>query len=68
VALARGDRLRDEWTVIVVGAHIATALAARDCGGSGTDADREFDFVITHDRELVISAARALLGWITPLP
>ena len=66
VALASGDRLRDEWTVIVVGAHVATALGARDCGDTGSDGDRQFDFVITHDRDLVCSAARAILAWISP--
>ena len=66
IALANDDRLLDEWTVIVIGAHMATALVARDCGDLGADLDRRFDFVITHDRDLVIAAARAMLSWISP--
>ena len=60
------DRLRGEWDVIVVGPHFAGALVARDCGDDGPDLDRRFEAVITYDRELVIEAARSLLGKLTP--
>jgi DICT domain-containing protein len=65
--LHAGDRLRGEWTVAVVGTHFAGALVSRDLGDSGPDMQRRFDFTITHDRELVLTAARALLRRITPL-
>jgi hypothetical protein len=42
------------------------ARAARDCGDDGPDADRRFDFVITHDRDLVIRAAQPLLDRLLP--
>ena len=42
------------------------AQAARDCGDDGPDADRRFDFVITHDRDLVIRAAQPLLDRLLP--
>ena len=50
----------------MVGPHFAAALMARDRGGDGPDADRRFDFVITHDRDLVIRAAQPLLDRLLP--
>ena len=51
-----GDhRLSEEWTVIVVGPHYAGALVARDLGRD------VYDFAVTHDRRLVVEAARPLL-------
>ena len=64
--LGPGDPLRGEWDVIMVGPHFAAALVARDCGDDGPDADRRFDFVITHDRDLVIRAAQPLLDRLIP--
>ena len=65
VDLAAGDPLLAEWNVIVVGPHFAGALLARDLGDGGDDRQRRFDYLITHDRELVIRAARAMLRRIT---
>jgi EAL domain-containing protein (putative c-di-GMP-specific phosphodiesterase class I) len=65
-ALHPGDPLRGEWDVIMVGPHFAAALVARDCGDDGPDADRRFDFVITHDRDLVVRAAQPLLDKLAP--
>jgi hypothetical protein len=56
--------MRGEWTVAVVGPHDAAALIARDRGDTGPDSDRTFDYVITHDRATVISAARSLMQHI----
>jgi EAL domain-containing protein (putative c-di-GMP-specific phosphodiesterase class I) len=64
--LADDDPLRREWNVIVVGPHYAAALVARDLGDDGPDRQRRFDYVITHDRPLVLKAARSLLHWLTP--
>ncbi|MEU4423346.1 EAL domain-containing protein [Actinoplanes sp. NPDC024001] len=61
------DRLRGEWNVIVVGPHRAAALVARDLGDDGPDAERRFDFAITHDRALVVEAARSLLHHLAPV-
>jgi EAL domain-containing protein (putative c-di-GMP-specific phosphodiesterase class I) len=65
-ALAPDDPLRDEWDVITIGPHFAGALVARDLGDTGPDAQRRFDFVITHDRDLVIQAAQSLLSRVIP--
>jgi DICT domain-containing protein len=64
--LGLGDALRGEWNVIVVGPHHAAALVARDLGDTGPDRDRRFEFALTHDRGLVLEAARSLLAWLAP--
>lgn len=61
-----GDRLCGEWNVVVVGPHYSAALVARDLGDKGPDHRRRFEFVITHDRELVLQAARSLMHWVVP--
>jgi EAL domain-containing protein (putative c-di-GMP-specific phosphodiesterase class I) len=58
--------LRGEWDVIMVGPHFAAALVAKDLGDDGPDGDRRFDFVITHDRDLVVRAAQPLLDRLLP--
>ncbi|MCM4077820.1 sensor domain-containing phosphodiesterase [Paractinoplanes hotanensis] len=64
--LGDDDALRGEWNVIVVGPHRAAALVARDLGDTGPDRERRFEFALTHDRALVIEAARSLLGRLAP--
>ncbi|AGZ43419.1 hypothetical protein AFR_25775 [Actinoplanes friuliensis DSM 7358] len=64
--LAAGDILRGEWNVILVGPHQATALVAKDLGGTEPEAQRRFAYATTHDRALVIAAARSLLQWLAP--
>ncbi|WP_433832941.1 sensor domain-containing phosphodiesterase [Actinoplanes sp. CA-015351] len=63
--LAVGDPLASEWTVVVLGAHTAAALIARDLGDTGTDADRQFAFAVTYDRALVTAAAHSMVGRLT---
>ena len=65
-SLDPGDPLRGEWAVALIGPHFAAALVARDCGDDGPDADRRFDFVVTHDRDLVVRAAQPLLDRLVP--
>lgn len=61
-----GDhRLASEWCVIVVGAHYAGALVARDLGER--EGQRWYDFAVTHDRQLVVDAGRALLRHVEPI-
>ncbi|MFI1990648.1 EAL domain-containing protein [Actinoplanes sp. NPDC020271] len=61
------DSMHGEWNVIVVGPHRAAALVARDLGDDGPDGDRRFDFALTHDRRLVVAAARSLLRCLAPV-
>jgi EAL domain-containing protein (putative c-di-GMP-specific phosphodiesterase class I) len=65
--LAEDDPLRGEWNVIVVGPHRAAALVARDVGENTRDGDRQFDFALTHDRALVVEAARSMMRRVTGL-
>lgn len=65
-ALGPDDPLRGEWDVVVVGPQFAGALVARDLGDDGPDAERRFDFALTHDRDLVLAAARCLLARVVP--
>jgi EAL domain-containing protein (putative c-di-GMP-specific phosphodiesterase class I) len=65
--LATDDRLAGEWVVAVVGPHFSGALIAKDLGDSGSDRDRRFEFAITHDRDLVLQAARSLFERVAPI-
>jgi DICT domain-containing protein len=60
------DPLAREWSVIVLGPHFAGALIAREHDRGGPDDLRRFDFLITHDRDAVIAAARPLLNRLLP--
>ena len=53
--------------VCAVGPHFAGMLAAKDLGDDGPDRERRFEMVVTHDRDLVLEAARSLLDRIAPL-
>ena len=62
--LPDGHPLAGEWTVSVVGPHEAVALIAREIGSTGPESEREFEYVITHDRRTVVAAARSLMQHI----
>ncbi|KUL23632.1 sensor domain-containing phosphodiesterase [Actinoplanes awajinensis] len=64
-SLSIQDPLASEWTVVVLGAHTAAALMARDLGDTGPDGDRQFEFVVTYDRTVVTAAAHAMAGRLT---
>jgi EAL domain-containing protein (putative c-di-GMP-specific phosphodiesterase class I) len=65
--LQHDDPLRGEWNVLIVGPHQAAGLVARDIGDAGPEASRRFEFAVTHDRDLVVEAARSLLHWLAPV-
>ncbi len=64
VDLSPEEALCREWNVIVVGPNYSGALVARDLGETGEDRYRRYDHIVTHDRDLVVEAARSLLRWI----
>jgi EAL domain-containing protein (putative c-di-GMP-specific phosphodiesterase class I) len=66
--LAADDRLAEEWTVVVLGAHTSAALIARDLRDTGADRDREFLFAVSHDRMIVTAAAQTMAGRMTLQP
>ena len=63
--LSPDDPLAAEWTVVVLGAHTAAALMARDLGDTGPDPDRQFEFVVCYDRAVVTAAAHSMVGRLT---
>jgi EAL domain-containing protein (putative c-di-GMP-specific phosphodiesterase class I) len=64
--LAAGDPLAEEWAITVVGPHTTMALAARGLRPPAEGTDPEVEVVVTADRELVLAAARALMGRVVP--
>ncbi|GHJ47066.1 hypothetical protein Cs7R123_44080 [Catellatospora sp. TT07R-123] len=61
-ALPPEDPLIREWNVIVIGTYFACALFAGDRGRPGTgEGSREFDVIVSYDRDIVIDAARTLV-------
>jgi EAL domain-containing protein (putative c-di-GMP-specific phosphodiesterase class I) len=61
--LAASDPLGHDRTVAVVTPRFAAVLAAHDLGPDAPD-DRRLAFVLTHDRELAVGAAAALMSRI----
>jgi len=67
-ALDEADPLGKEWDVSVIGPHYAATLLARDLGDTVPDAERRFEFIFSHDRELAIAVASFLISRIHPSP
>ena len=63
--LSTRDPLRGEWSVVVLAPHFAAALVARETTRD-IDGERSFDYAITHERDLVIAAARSLMNRVHP--
>jgi hypothetical protein len=55
------DPLQRTWNVIVISAHFASMLAARQHGEAEAGVEQEFDFVFTYDRDLIVECAQALM-------
>jgi EAL domain-containing protein (putative c-di-GMP-specific phosphodiesterase class I) len=64
--LVDGDPILREWHCVVVSPHFSAALVARDLGDTGPDEMRRFDYVLTHDRELVSRIAVGLMTRMMP--
>jgi len=59
--LAEDDPVRDEWNMALVTPHFAVALVGRQVGDGASEDDRRFDYVLTHDRDVVIEVAGDLM-------
>lgn len=59
------DPLVGEWDIAVIGPHYAATLVARDLGGGASGMNREFEFVLSHDRDLAVEVALALISRVT---
>jgi len=67
--LAADDPLGTEWDVVVLSPHFSAALLARDLSTpSARESEREFEYALTYDRDVVVQAARALLLKVSPVP
>jgi EAL domain-containing protein (putative c-di-GMP-specific phosphodiesterase class I) len=67
VDLVGDDRMVNEWTVVVLGNHVAAALIAVDLEQDAAGEDqRRFQHVLTHDRATVTAAARCMLRRLDP--
>jgi EAL domain-containing protein (putative c-di-GMP-specific phosphodiesterase class I) len=61
------DELFDEWGIAVISPHFAAAFVARPFGSRDVpDAERQYDFALTYNREFVIETARNMMSKITP--
>lgn len=61
-----GEPLTRQWTIVVVGQHYFAAVIARDLGDIGAEDTRRFEFLHTHDRRIVVAAARSLMCRVIP--
>lgn len=55
------DPVRGTWNVIVISAHFASMLAAKERQHDGSSAEQEFDFIFTYDRDVIVECAQALM-------
>ena len=63
------DELYDEWGIAVISPHFAAAFFGRpasDKPRNVPDAQREYDFALTYNREFVVETARNMMSKITP--
>ncbi|MDQ2756963.1 MAG: hypothetical protein M3Y71_10430, partial [Actinomycetota bacterium] len=49
----------------VIGPHFGAALVARDLGDTGPDETRRFTYVLTHDRDVAVAVAAALISRVS---
>jgi hypothetical protein len=60
-SLPASDPAARAWTVAVVAPHFAAALSAHDLG-EAEPPDSRFAFVLTHDHDLAVACASALMA------
>ena len=61
VNIREDDPLRGTWNVLVLGAHFASMLAARENGKGASVEEQQYDFVFTYERDVIVECAQALL-------
>jgi EAL domain-containing protein (putative c-di-GMP-specific phosphodiesterase class I) len=61
VSIREDDPLAGTWNVVVIGAHFASMLAAREHGHPGPGEDQAYDFVFTYDRDIIVECAQGLM-------
>jgi hypothetical protein len=71
--LLRTDPVVGEWDVVVLAPHFAAAMLARELDAEDglvdePDLERTFEFALTYDRDVVVSAAHALMSRVCARP
>ncbi|QIG43215.1 EAL domain-containing protein [Nocardioides anomalus] len=61
-SLSDDDPVLDEWDVVVISPHFATALLARDLGDDGPEMERTFEYALTYHRDTVVRAGEELVS------
>jgi hypothetical protein len=60
IDILEDDPVNGTWNVIVISAHYASMLAAKERPSDGS-AEQEFDFIFTYDRDVIVECAQALM-------
>jgi DICT domain-containing protein len=60
VNIHEDDPVSGTWNVIVISAHFASMLAAKERPRAGS-AEQEFDFIFTYDRSVIVECPQALV-------
>jgi EAL domain-containing protein (putative c-di-GMP-specific phosphodiesterase class I) len=60
VNIYENDPVSGTWNVIVISAHFASMLAAKERPRDGS-VEQEFDFIFTYDRDVIVECAQALM-------
>jgi EAL domain-containing protein (putative c-di-GMP-specific phosphodiesterase class I) len=67
VNIYEDDPVSGTWNVIVISAHFAAMLAAKE-RPRPTSTEQEFDFIFTYDRNVIVECAQALMLRVASLP
>ena len=65
VNLGPDEPLAREWDLVILGPHYAALIAARCTDNNTGDISDEHEYVLSHDRRLAVTTARALMARIT---
>lgn len=65
-SLQNGDDMFGEWGMAIISPHFACAFVGRPVPHDGGDADHEYDFALTYNREFAVETARSVMSRITP--
>jgi EAL domain-containing protein (putative c-di-GMP-specific phosphodiesterase class I) len=67
VNIHEDDPVSGTWNVIVISAHFASMLAAKERPLATDSAEQEFDFIFTYERDVIVACAQALMLRIASL-
>ena len=62
-----GSAMAEEWTLAIVSPLIAVAISARELRERNSQGERQFDFVMSYDRDLVVRIAAPIIEQISAI-